>query len=61
MWEEAPPKKRPAYEIGADLSTFSVRELEECLVLLAGERERIEAMIASKRKSQDAAQSVFKK
>lgn len=60
MWDEPPPKKRPAYEIGADLSTFSVQELEECLIQLAAERERIEAIIKAKKASQDAAHSIFK-
>lgn len=61
MWDEAPAKKRQTYEIGAELSAYSIEELEECLMQLTAERERIEAIINAKKLSQDAAQSVFKK
>ena len=59
--DEAQPKKRAAYELGADLSTLSVKELEDCLGVLAGERQRVEAALAAKKASQSAAQSVFKR
>jgi uncharacterized small protein (DUF1192 family) len=59
-WEETRPKKKAAYELGADLSAFSVKELEECLDMLAAERQRIEAALAGKKASRQAAHSVFK-
>lgn len=59
-WDEAAGKKKPVYEVGGDLSRFSVAELEGCLALLAEERARIEAALAAKRASQQAANSVFK-
>lgn len=62
-WDDtdAAPKKRPAFVLGADLSTLSVGELEEYLEVLATERHRVEAAREAKRKSQSAAESVFKK
>ncbi|MGB0087101.1 MAG: DUF1192 domain-containing protein [Rhodomicrobiaceae bacterium] len=59
-WDEDLPKKRPAFELGADLSALSVKDLEEYVALLAAERQRAEAVIASKKSSRDAAHSVFK-
>ncbi len=59
-WDEELPKKKPAFELGADLSTFSVKDLEEYIAVLTAERQRVEAMIASKKSSRDSAHSVFK-
>ena len=59
-WDEEAPKKRAAYEIGADLSAFSVGDLEAYIAVLDAERQRAEAMVASKKASRSAAQSVFK-
>lgn len=59
-WDEEPVKKRKDYEIGADLSALSVNELEDYIAALDAERKRVEAMMASKRASRSAAQSVFK-
>lgn len=59
-WDEDLPKKRPAYELGADLSTLSLEELQHYLTVLDAERQRVEAMVAAKKASQDAANSVFK-
>lgn len=61
IWDDAEPrKKRAAYELGADLSTWSVGDLDEYLLALAAERERVEAAKAAKQASQSAANSVFK-
>jgi uncharacterized small protein (DUF1192 family) len=60
IWDEDGPKQRPTYELGKDLSAFSVEELEDYIAILMSERERMEAMLASKKASRDVAQSVFK-
>jgi uncharacterized small protein (DUF1192 family) len=59
-WEQELPKKPRTYELGADLSTFSVNELEEYSTLLEEEKERVQAMISVKKVSRNAADSVFK-
>ena len=60
IWDENAPKPRPAYELGRDLSAFSVEELQDYIAVLMAERERVEAVLASKLASRNAAQSVFK-
>jgi uncharacterized small protein (DUF1192 family) len=60
MWDEEKPKKAPAYEIGADLSTRSVDELRDYLEILEAERRRTEAMLNSKQASREAADTFFK-
>lgn len=60
MWDEEKPKKAPAYEIGADLSTRSVEELRDYLEILEAERKRTEAMLNSKQASREAADTFFK-
>ena len=59
-WEDARPKKKPAHELGADLTVLSVKELEEYIAVLAAERQRVETMLATKKASQQAAHSAFK-
>ena len=58
--DDLPQKKRREMALGVDLSTFSVEELTEYLAVLAGERERVETMLAAKQASRSAANSVFK-
>jgi uncharacterized small protein (DUF1192 family) len=61
VWDDdRPQQKRREAALGADLSTFSVEELTDYLAVLADERERVEAALARKKASQQAAQSVFK-
>jgi uncharacterized small protein (DUF1192 family) len=59
-WDDTRPKKKPAHELGADLSVLSVKELEEYLAVLAAERQRVETMLVAKKASQSAAHSAFK-
>ena len=59
--DEPPKKKKSAHELGEDLSTLSLHELDERIVLLKAEIERIEAALRSKRASADAAASFFKR
>ena len=54
------PKRKISHEIGQDLSLLSVAELNERVVLLSTEIERLQAAVARKRASKDAANSVFK-
>jgi uncharacterized small protein (DUF1192 family) len=55
------PKKKISHEIGQDLSPLSVTELGERIALLKEEIARLEAEVASKRASQNAANAFFKK
>jgi uncharacterized small protein (DUF1192 family) len=59
-WDDARPKKKPAHELGADLTVLSVNDLEEYLAVLSTERQRVETMLAAKKASQRAAHSAFK-
>ncbi len=59
--EEAPKKKKAGHELGEDLATLSLAELEERIGLLKTEIDRIEAAIRSKRASADVAASFFKR
>ena len=63
VWDDtdAAPEKRPDFELGRDLSRFSVAELDEYLEVLAAERQRVEADREAKQRSQSAAESVGKK
>jgi uncharacterized small protein (DUF1192 family) len=54
------PKRKISHEIGQDLSLLSVAELNERVALLNAEIERLQAAVAKKRASKDAANSVFK-
>ena len=58
--EEERRPKRPEIVIGEDLATLSVEELERRIEVLTAEIERLTAAMAEKRKSRDAANSVFK-
>jgi uncharacterized small protein (DUF1192 family) len=59
-FDEDLPKKPRTHEIGANLSTYSVYELEEYLRALEEEKSRVTAMIERKNASRNAADSVFK-
>jgi len=54
------PKRKISHEIGQDLSLLSVEELNERVALLGAEIERLQAAVAKKRASKEAANSVFK-
>ena len=59
--DEPPKKKKAGHELGEDLSTLSLNELEDRIGLLKAEIERIETVIRSKRASADVAASFFKR
>jgi uncharacterized small protein (DUF1192 family) len=54
------PRRKVSHEIGQDLSLLSVEELAERIALMNAEIERLQAAMAKKRASKDAANSFFK-
>jgi uncharacterized small protein (DUF1192 family) len=54
------PRKKITHEIGQDLSLLSVGELNERILLLTSEIERLQAAATKKRASKDAANNFFK-
>jgi len=54
------PKRTPDYEIGANLSTLSVGELEGLIEELETEISRISTALSEKTVSRSAADSIFK-
>jgi uncharacterized small protein (DUF1192 family) len=54
------PRKKVTHEIGQDLSLLSVEELAERIALMNSEIERLQAAMAKKRASKDAANNFFK-
>ncbi len=54
------PKRKIAHEIGQDLSTLSVEEIGERILLLTGEIERLRMAETRKRATRDAASNFFK-
>jgi uncharacterized small protein (DUF1192 family) len=54
------PRKKISHEIGQDLSLLSLEELNERILLLTSEIERLQAAAIKKRASKDAANSFFK-
>ena len=54
------PKKFAGPMLGESLATLSLAELDARLTLLADERLRVEAEIAARRASRDAAEGFFK-
>jgi uncharacterized small protein (DUF1192 family) len=61
LFEYDRPKKKSSHELGADLSMLSVDELRARVGLLRAEIERIEAEIATKSSSRNAAEGLFRK
>ena len=60
--EDAKPIKVPVtHRLGEPLDTLSVDDLDERIALLKAEIVRLEAAMASKRASRDAADAVFKR
>jgi len=55
------PKKKVTHDMGQDLSLLSVGELAERIALLKDEIARLDAEMARKRTSQNAANAFFKK
>jgi uncharacterized small protein (DUF1192 family) len=58
--DEEDVKKKPAYQLGQDLSLLSEGELEQTIADLRAEIERLEAEMNSKSASRNAAEAFFK-
>ena len=61
FFEDDKPKKKSSHEIGSDLSMLSVDELKMRVGFLKAEIERLEAEIATKSSSRNAAEGLFRK
>jgi uncharacterized small protein (DUF1192 family) len=59
--EDDRPRKKPAHEIGQDLSLLSVEELTDRIALLNEEVARLQAALEKKRASRSAADQFFKR
>ncbi|MEN3931191.1 DUF1192 domain-containing protein [Microvirga sp. W0021] len=60
-FDDAPVSRSSAHEIGQDLSSLSVFELEERVEILKREILRLELAVEQKKLNQAAADSFFKK
>ncbi|MDD9909492.1 MAG: DUF1192 domain-containing protein [Ahrensia sp.] len=58
--DDRPAKKNANAEIGADLSTWSVGDIEERIAVLEEEIERLQAEKKAKQGSLNAAEAFFK-
>ena len=58
--DEDEPRRKITHDIGQDLSLLSVAELNERIVLLRSEIERLGAAVTAKQASRSAADSFFK-
>ena len=54
------PRRKTSHDIGQDLSALSVDDLNERIVLLTNELERLKVEAAKKRASRDTANNFFK-
>ena len=60
MEDDDTPKKISGHEIGEDLATLSIEELQERIELLKSEIERLAQAISNQRASADVAATFFK-
>ena len=58
--DDTPPVRTPAHELGQDLSTLSVHELQERIEWLEREIERLKEAKARKQASKSAADAFFR-
>lgn len=58
--DDRPLKKRTGHTLGEDLTTLSIGELAERIDLLKTEIVRLEAAVADRRRTKDAAGAFFK-
>jgi uncharacterized small protein (DUF1192 family) len=59
--EDDRTKRKPAHEIGQDLSLLSIEELSDRIALLTDEVVRLQAALEKKRASRSAADQFFKR
>lgn len=60
-WDDLKPKKPSGIMLGEDLSRLSVSELEQRLIALRAEIDRVTAEQAAKKAHEAAAASLFKR
>lgn len=60
-WDEQRPRPAKAVTLGEDLRTLSVSELEQRLVDLAQETDRVRAEVQAKKAHEEAAAAIFKR
>jgi uncharacterized small protein (DUF1192 family) len=60
-WDDLKPKPAPAVTVGEDLRTLSVGELEQRILTLTAEIERVRQELQAKRAHEAAAAAVFKR
>jgi len=60
MFDDDEVKKPKAHEVGMPIETMSVDELNERIGLLRDEIARLEAAVEARKKTKDAAASLFK-
>lgn len=60
-WDEQKPRPVKAVTLGEDLRTLSVSELEQRLVDLAQEADRVRAEVQAKKAHEEAAAAIFKR
>ncbi len=61
IFDDEPTKPKRVHEIGQDLSLLSVGELDERIVQLRAEIERLEAELRSKGSTKTAAEALFRR
>ena len=61
LFDDEPVKKKVIHEIGQDLSTLSVGELEERIAQLSAEIERLQAERTAKGATRNAADAMFRR
>ncbi|MCV3238810.1 DUF1192 domain-containing protein [Mesorhizobium sp. ZC-5] len=61
IFDDEPTKPKRVHEIGQDLSLLSVGELDERIVQLRAEIERLEAELRSKGSTKAAAEALFRR
>ena len=57
-WDE--PERKTAIEVGEDLSSLSVEELQQRITTLEREIERVRAEIKTKERRHSAAEDIFR-
>jgi uncharacterized small protein (DUF1192 family) len=60
MFDDEDKPKKKTHEVGMVIDAMSIDELEERIGLLEGEIARLRDAIAARKKTKDAANSVFK-
>ena len=60
MMEDDRPLRKTSHEVGMPIDTMSIDELEERIGLLEREIERLRQAIEARRKTKNAADSVFR-